>query len=97
MKAARDCWFDLPFDTALLGWESGQVIGLRVALAARGDGAALAEVSRMFSEKALAAVDTQILIARSVMSGEAHLAPGRAVALYRDRVLANQRRLTKAL
>jgi hypothetical protein len=97
MKSEFAPWFDLPFDTVSLGCESGHVIGLRFALAARGGDAAIAEMARMFSEKALAAVDAHFLLASSMMSGEAHLAPGRAVALYRDRVQANHRRLTKAL
>jgi hypothetical protein len=97
MKATPSSWFDLPFDTARLTCESGHVIGLRIALAARGGRAAISEVSRMFSEKAATAVDAQILVAQSVLNGEAHLAPGRTVALYRARVQANRRRLAKAL
>jgi hypothetical protein len=47
----------------------------------------------MVSEKAQAVLDAQVVLATSVMSGQGHLAPARAVALYRRRVKANQRRL----
>ena len=82
-------------DAARLTYESSHVIGLRLALAARGGPSAQAEAALMISEKAQAAVDTQFMLARSVISGEVHLAPARAVALYRDRVRANHRRLTE--
>lgn len=95
MKTPTNPWFDLSLDAARLTCESGHVIGLRIALAARGGPGAQAEVLRMVSEKAQAAVDAQFMVAQSLMTGEAHLAPARAVALYRRRVQANHRRLTK--
>ena len=49
----------------------------------------------MFNEKAQTAIDAHILVTRSVLEGEAHLAPARTVALYRERVQSNQRRLTQ--
>ncbi len=93
MKPRRNPWLDLSLDTVRLTCESGHVIGLRLALAARGGPDAQAELGRMIIEKARAAVDAHFMIASSLLSGEAHLAPARAVALYRDRVQANQRRL----
>ena len=95
MKPPRNPWLDLSVDAARLTCESGQVIGLRLALAARGGPDAQAELGRMVSEKARAAVDAHFMITSSLLNGEAHLAPARAVALYRDRVQANQRRLTR--
>jgi hypothetical protein len=47
----------------------------------------------MISEKTEAALDAQLQIGRSAMSGRLDLAPARAIALYRRRVRANQRRL----
>ena len=96
MKSPINSWLDLSMDAMRLTCESTQVIGLRLALATRGGVEAQAEITRMFSEKAQAAVDAQFLIAKSMMDGEAHLAPARAVGLYRDRVRANRRRLSKA-
>jgi len=88
-------WIALGADMARLGVESSGVIGLRMMQAALGAPGAQAEAVLMVSEKAKAAVDAQFLLARSVMAGQAHLAPSRAVALYRRRVQANRRRLTR--
>ena len=96
MKSPLNPFFNLSFKTARLGWEAGEVIGLRLMQAAFGGAAAQREATLMVTEKAQAALDAQFLIARSVMAGQAHLAPGRTVALYRRRVQANRRRLTRA-
>ena len=76
-----------------LSCEASHVIGLRMALAARGGGGG--EVSLMVTEKATAAMDAHLMVVRSLIAGEGHLAPARAVALYRSRVQANQQRLTR--
>jgi hypothetical protein len=93
MKSALNAIVELTANTARLGMEAGEVISLRLIQAAFGV-AAHDEAQLMITEKAQAAFDAQFLIAGSVMAGEAHLAPGRAVALYRRRVQANRRRLT---
>jgi hypothetical protein len=61
--------------------------------AAMGGEAAQREATLMVTEKAQAIVDAQLVLAESVLAGQPHLGPGRAVALYRKRVQANQRRL----
>lgn len=95
MDASWNAWLDLSADAAHLGHESGQVIGLRLAVAGRGDAKALAELCRMISEKAQAALDAHFVIAGSLLTGEPHLAPARTLALYRKRVQANRTRLTE--
>jgi hypothetical protein len=95
MSAKRVAWFDLPMDTALLLLEAQSVIALRVAKAATG-ALAVQEVNLMVAEKGWAVWDTQWLVVRSLMEGRAHLAPARALALYRRRVQANQRRLSRS-
>jgi hypothetical protein len=95
MKDPCKLLLDLSLDTAHLTCESSHVIGLRLALAAQGGPLAQAEAIRMVSEKAQAMVDAQFMFAYSLITGEAHLAPARTVALYRDRVQANHRRLTQ--
>jgi hypothetical protein len=95
VKAPWTAWLDLSLDTARLGCDASQVIGLRMALAAAGGPGAPAEFARMVNEKAQTAIDAHILLTRSVLDGEAHLAPARTVALYRERVESNCRRLTK--
>jgi len=94
MNAPWDSWLDLSADAARLGQESGRVIGLRLAIAGRGDVTALAELCRMISEKALAALDAHFVVTGSLLAGEAHLAPARTLELYRRRVQANHTRLT---
>jgi hypothetical protein len=94
MKSCLNPVLDLAFGAARLGVEAAEVIGLRVIQAAFGGFATHGEAQLMITEKAQAALDAQFLIAGSVMAGEAHLAPSRAVALYRRRVQANRRRLT---
>ena len=42
----------------------------------------------------MALVDAQILIVTSLLSGRPDLAPAKVVALYRERVSANEQRLT---
>ena len=95
MDAPWNAWLDLSADAAHLGHESGHVIGLRLAVAGRGGADALAELCRMISEKAQAALDAHFVIAGSLLSGEPHLAPARTLALYRTRVQANRTRLTE--
>ncbi len=94
-RRAQNPWIDLSADMARLGVESGSVIGLRLMRLAFGSVDSQAETALMVSEKAKAALDAQFLFARSLMNGQGHLAPSRTVALYRRRVQANQRRLTR--
>jgi len=94
MKPRLNPVLEFAFNTVRLGVEASEVIGLRVIQAAFGGFATHDEAQLMITEKAQAALDAQFLIAQSMMAGEAHLAPSRALALYRSRVQANQRRLT---
>ncbi len=95
MPKCRNPWFTLSRDAMLLGLESQTVIGLRLMKAAMGGEAAQREATLMVTEKAQAVVDAQMVLARSALAGQPHLGPGRALALYRRRVQANQRRLGK--
>ena len=91
--ACHNPWFALSRDTIMLGLEAQSVIGLRLIKAATGGEAAQRELALMVTEKAQAMVDAQFVLAESALAGQPHLGPGRAVALYRKRVQANQRRL----
>jgi hypothetical protein len=97
MNAPWNALLDLSADAARLGHESGRVIGLRLAVAGRGGAPAQAELCRMITEKAVAALDAHFVIAGSLLTGEAHLAPERMLALYRQRVQANHTRLTDSV
>jgi hypothetical protein len=85
----------LSADAARLGHESGDVIGLRLAVACRGGALAAEELCWMITEKAVAALDAHLVVAGSLLTGDAHLAPARTLALYRKRVQANRARLTE--
>jgi hypothetical protein len=61
-----------------------------------GGPAAAAEAQLMVAEKLRAAAETQAQLMTSVLTGQGHLAPARAVAGYRRKVRANRRRLAKA-
>ena len=84
----------LSFDTLRLACEAYSLIGLRLFEMATGGVPAVSEALRMVPEKIMALADAQILIAASILSGRPDLAPAQVVALYRDRVSANEQRLT---
>jgi len=93
MARRNSSWLGLSMSAMQLGLEAQSVIALRMMKMAAGGAAAEAEVQRMISEKTQAALDAQLKIGMSAMSGRLDLAPARAIALYRRRVRANQRRL----
>jgi hypothetical protein len=75
--------------------EAGEVVGLRLHAAAWGEMDICGEGWRMITEKAQAALEAQSVIADSLIAGQGHLAPRRAVAIYRRRVRENQQRLSR--
>ena len=87
-------WFLLPWEMFQLGIEAQSVVTLRVMKIAGGGRAGEKESARMVSEKVQAVIDLHWEMAHSFLAGEAHLAPGRALALVRGRVTANRRRLS---
>ena len=82
------------FDTFRLGYEAHSLIDLRLFEMATGGVPALPEALRMIPEKIAAFADAQMIVAASVLSGRPDLAPVEVVALYRERVSANEQRLT---
>jgi hypothetical protein len=88
-------WTKLLSDSVKLGVSANHVIALRMAKLAYGDAAARAESKMMLDEKVKAAIDANIEAARSVMTGQAHLAPSRALSVYQKRVHKNLSRLSK--
>jgi hypothetical protein len=88
-------WARLLTDSVKLGVSANHVIALRMAKLAHGDAAARAESKLMFDEKVKAAVDANLEAARAIMTGQAHLAPTRALNIYQKRVHKNLSRLSK--
>lgn len=88
-------WFKLSIEAFWLGAESSQVVALRMMKLAGGGAGAAAEAQRMVAEKVSAAMAAQTELALGVISGSPHAGPTKAMALYRRRVRANRRRLTR--
>ncbi len=88
-------WTKLLTDSVTLGMNANHVVALRMAKIARGDAAAHAESKMMLDEKVRAVIDANMEAARSIMTGQAHLAPTRALSVYQKRVHKNLSRLTK--
>jgi len=82
-------------ETLRLGFEAHSVIGLRLTKVALGGVGARDETQLMIAEKSKAAWDANLILTRSLLAGKVHLAPARTLALYRRRVQANQRRLSR--
>lgn len=88
-------WFDLAAESWRLGLEAQTVVGLRLAKLAVGDAAAAAEAQRMVTEKVMAAAEAQTAAATALLTGQARHTPKRTLALYRRKVRANRRRLSR--
>jgi hypothetical protein len=88
-------WFELAADSWRLGIQAQAVMTMRLAKLASGDAAAVAEAQRMVTEKVLAAAEAQANAAAAILSGRGHLAPKQTLALYRRKVGANRRRLSR--
>jgi hypothetical protein len=95
MAFSRDPWLRLGMEAWWLGFESANVIALRMLRVAGGGPAAAAETQRMMSEKMTAAC---LLQWRSWLGLLGHSAPdiaGGSLRHYRKLVRANRRRLER--
>jgi hypothetical protein len=90
-------WMSLTLDAAQFGLEAQNVIALRLMHLAGGGPAAQAEAQRMVTEKAETFLEAQLASAAAMLSGRGHSAPRQALGLYRRRVRANRRRLSRSL
>ncbi|GGK21407.1 hypothetical protein [Salinarimonas ramus] len=88
-------WLDLWLASARLGIESQAVVGLRLFGMATGSVPAAHEAGLMVPEKLGALADAQYVIARAALTGRGSYAAEDVVRLYRRRVRANRRRLTR--
>lgn len=93
MKHPSSSWFQLSWDMMQLTVEANSVIALRTMKMAAGGAGANDEISLMVSEKVQAAMDVQMELATAALAGRTD-GPAKAVALYRKRVRANQKRLS---
>lgn len=95
MRRRKPTLWDLSIDAFTLGLEAQQVIALRMAKLATGGDPHGHEVQRMVTEKAMAAVDAQLGLVQALAAGKPEDGPVRALAVYRRKVRANRRRLSK--
>ncbi len=94
-RRKRPDWPGLFADSLRMGVEANLVIAMRLAKIAWGGPTAKAESRRMVEEKIRAAQDANISAAQAIITGKAHLAPKRALSVYRRGVRKNLRRLAK--
>ena len=91
----RRTYLSLWTDAVLLGMEAQWVIGLRMMRLLSGGAAAEAEMTRLVSEKAVAAAAAATDAAAAAALGKSNVAIAhKTIRGYRKRVRANRRRLT---
>lgn len=83
-------------DTLAMSVAANAVIAMRLTQMSLGVVDPGRESALMITEKIDAATEASFAAARSFALGEPHHAAGRAVAVYRERVDRNFRRLTRA-
>jgi hypothetical protein len=94
-RAVLNLW-NAYFRAAQAGWEAGAVIALRSMRLAAGGALAQREAQRMVTEKMLAGVEAQTAAATAMMTGRGiDRATKSASAVYRRKVRANRRRLSR--
>ena len=81
---------------AQVGWDADIVVAMRVMRLTVGGALAQREAQRMVAEKVTAIAEAQAAaVAKMIMGGGMAAAIKSASAVYRRKVLANQRRLTR--
>lgn len=88
-------WFGIGLHAWSLGLEASTVMGLRTLKIAQGGARGRAEARRMVSEKVEAATALQLRALTGGLGATPASASARAIAHYRRKVKANQRRLNK--
>ncbi len=82
------------WDSAVLGVEASQVIGLRMAKLASGDGTAMREAERMVTEKFTTAFELQMMAMTGQLGATPDQQAAKAVKTLRRKVAGNRKRLS---
>ena len=91
-----NAWCALSMQTARLGWEAQSVIALRLMRIAAQRPGSQSEGRRMVTEKVAALAEAQSAAATAVIKGgDSHRVAKKVLSVYKKRVRANKRRLTK--
>ncbi len=89
-------WFVLSLKAVQMGVEAQSVIALRTLRLASGGARMEAEATRMVTEKVAAAAEAQTVAVVAAMGGHSqHVVAGKTLKVYRKRVRANRRRLSR--
>jgi hypothetical protein len=88
-------WFTLASEAAQLGFDAQRVIALRFMRLATGGASGQAEAQRMMSEKSAALLEAQFAAAGALAGGKNAVAARKVLAVYKKRVRANKRRLSR--
>src|ERR1700733_15300282 len=90
-------WFALSLQTAKLGWDAQGVMELRVMRMAAQPAHSQTEAPRMGTGKVPALGEAQPAAAAAVIKGgKSHRVAKKVLGVYKKRVRANKRRLTRA-
>jgi hypothetical protein len=90
-------WFALSVQTAKLGWEAQGVMALRVMRMATQPARSQTEARRMVTEKVATLGEAQGAASAAVIrGGKSHRVAKKVLGVYKKRVRANRRRLTRA-
>ena len=93
---AWNAWCALSLQTARLGWEAQNVIALRLMRLATQSPERQTEARRMVTEKVAALAEAQAAAVTTVMKGgKSHRVAKKVLGVYKKRVRANRRRLTR--
>ena len=93
---AWNAWCALSLQTARLGWEAQSVIALRLMRMATQNPGNQTEARRMVTEKVAALGEAQAVAATAVIKGgKSHRVAKKVMGVYKKRVRANKRRLTR--
>jgi hypothetical protein len=89
-------WLALSLQTAKLSWEAQGVMALRVMRMAAQPAHSQTEAHRMVTEKAAALGEAQgAAVTASITGGKSHRVAKKVLGVYKKRVRANRRRLTR--
>jgi hypothetical protein len=89
-------WVSFGMKAWQIGLEAQTVITLRMIRLATGGARAEAEASRMVTEKMMASSEAYVNAGIAAMRGdEDHVVAGKMLKVYRKRVRANRRRLSR--
>jgi hypothetical protein len=89
-------WLALSLKAFQIGLEAQSVVALRLLRLVTGGACARTEAGRMVTEKVLAAGEMQAVAALAAVQGRKRYAvAGKALNVYKKRVRANRRRLSR--